>query len=377
MTVIRVPEREKIQPGQAAWLVFALVLPPAILYVPSLNAVAVRAGIDGRLSMLLATGVAMLLVAVSWRLALRYPGRTLPEILKIEWGLVGRLMVGLYLVILLVHGAFQARAFAMALGITILPRTPLLPIVFAQLAAAVFAARKGIEVIARVNQLATPLMLVGLVTLLILAWRDVQFARLPPAFVASMGDVLRGAVAPLSWFLEVALLIHVAVPFVHDLQRVALPLFVSIGLTGLLLAATLWVGQAVLGIHLARHSVALVEKIAREIQPIEFFSRIEAIYLAAWQPAAVVEFAILVYGAALMAAQLFGLRDYRSLVLPLALSMGIGGSLLVPSVPEVMRFGAQVTPVYAIVAGFALPLIPFLSSLRRHKESDPGSRRGV
>lgn len=377
MTVIRVPEREKIQPGQVAWLVFALVLPPAILYVPSLNAVAVRAGIDGRLSMLLATGVAMLLVAVSWRLALRYPGRTLPEILKIEWGLVGRLMVGLYLVILLVHGAFQARTFAMALGITILPRTPLLPIVFAQLAAAVFAARKGIEVIARVNQLATPLMLVGLVTLLILAWRDVQFARLPPAFVASMGDVLRGAVAPLSWFLEVALLIHVAVPFVHDLQRVALPLFVSIGLTGLLLAATLWVGQAVLGIHLARHSVALVEKIAREIQPIEFFSRIEAIYLAAWQPAAVVEFAILVYGAALMAAQLFGLRDYRSLVLPLALSMGIGGSLLVPSVPEVMRFGAQVTPVYAIVAGFALPLIPFLSSLRRHKESDPGSRRGV
>lgn len=377
MTVTRAPERGRVGPGQAAWLVFAMVLPPAILYLPSLNVVAVRSGMDGRLSMLVATGVAMLLLAPSWGLVVRYPRQTLPQLLEIEWGLIGRLLVGLYVVGLLIHGAFQARAFAMAISATILPRTPVLPIIFFQLAVAVFAARKGIEVIARINQVATPLMLLGLLALLLLATRDLQIERMPPAFVTPVPDILRGAVAPLAWFLEVALLAHVVFPSVQGVRRAALPCFVNMGLTGFLLAATLWVAQAVLGVQLARQSIVMVEKIAREVQPAAFFSRVEALYLASWQPAAVVEFAILIYGAALMGAQLFALRDYRSLVLPMGLFMGIGGSFLVPSIPEVIRFAAQVTPVYAALLGAVVPLFLFLFSLRRPAASDPASRGGV
>mgnify|MGYP001275466546 CR=1 FL=1 len=376
MTVTRAPEQGRIWSGQAALLVFAVVLPPAILYLPSLNAVAVRAGIDGRLAMLLATVVAMVLVGISWRLALLHPGRTLADILASEWGWVGRLLVGVLALNVVVHGAFQSQAFAAALSITILPRTPVLVVVFFQLAAAVFAARKGIEIIARINQVATPLMLFGLVSLLFLTWRDVQIARLPPALTTSLVDVLRGAVACVAWFVELVILAWVAFPFVHDLNRVARPFFICMGVSGVLLAITLWVSQAVLGIELSRQSIVLVEKVAREIQPIEFFSRIEAIYLAAWQPAAVVEFAILVYAAALMAAQLFGLRDYRNLVLPLGLWIGLAGSFLTPGIPEVMRFGTQVVPVYALASGSAIPLLLLLSSLRHRMEGDSGSGRG-
>src|SRR5690606_10735230 len=65
----RPPEGGQISASQAAGLVFAIVLPPAVLYLPSLHAVVVRAGVDGRISMLVGAGTAMLLLLVSWALA--------------------------------------------------------------------------------------------------------------------------------------------------------------------------------------------------------------------------------------------------------------------------------------------------------------------
>ncbi len=97
----------------------------------------------------------------------------------------------------------------------------------------------------------------------------------------------------------------------------------------------------------------------------EFFSRVEALYLAVWQPASIVEFAVLIYGAALVTAQLFALREYQSLVLPLGLLMGIGGAFLVPGVADIISFSTQVVPVYAVLFGFGLPLVFLLVSLGR------------
>nr|MBO2487140.1 hypothetical protein [Bacillota bacterium] len=365
MPCARAPEGGQISASQAAGLVFAIVLPPAVLYLPSLRAVVVRAGVDGRISMLVGAGTAMLLLLVSWALAFRYPGRTFPEMLVLEWGRLGQVLTGLYVLGLVIHGAFQARAFGQAIGLTLLPRTPVLPIIAFQLVVAVWAARKGIEAIARINVVAAPLMLLGLVTLLILAWRDLQLDRLPPAWSAPLVDILRGAAAPLAWFLEAGLLAHIAFPYVSNLRRVTWPYFLCLGLAGVLLSGTLWISQAVLGVHLARQSIAVVEKVAREVAPVEFFSRVEALYLAVWQPASIVEFAVLIYGAALVTAQLFALREYQSLVLPLGLLMVIGGAFLVPGVADIISFSTQVVPVYAVLFGFGLPLVFLLVSLGR------------
>mgnify|MGYP001490976202 FL=1 len=65
MPCARAPEGGQISASQAAGLVFAIVLPPAVLYLPSLHAVVVRAGVDGRISMLVGAGTAMLLLLVS------------------------------------------------------------------------------------------------------------------------------------------------------------------------------------------------------------------------------------------------------------------------------------------------------------------------
>lgn len=365
MDLIRIPEQGKIGPLQAGMLAIALTLPTSVLYIPSGYLVVTQAGRDAWLSVLLAMAAAVIIVIGIWHLSLRHPGRTYIQILEIEWGpWVGRALAALTLLGMIVHGATLLRGFSEAVGLTILPRTPVLAIATTEAALAVFVARRGIEVIARINQIAIPLLLLSLLVLFALSWNDIEWKRLPPFFQTPMESVLRGAIWPLGWFLQLLILAQIAFPFVHGLRRAGAPLIVGITITGCFAAAALLIGLAVLGVYEAVHSIGIVEKLAREVRPVAFLSRTEALYLFFWQAASFVEFTGFLYAATLTGAQLFGLRDYHSLAAPLGLLSIVIGSLLFRSLPDLVRFTQQVFPVYALLLGGAIPLSVLAFSFR-------------
>ncbi|BAS26653.1 GerAB/ArcD/ProY family transporter [Limnochorda pilosa] len=365
MDLTRPPEAGKISPGQVCGLVVAVVLPTSVLYVPSLSVVAGQARQDGWLSLLLATAAAMVVLAAAWQVSMRHPGRTLVQILGIEWGPWAGGAVGLlYFVGILVHGALLLRAFSEALGITVLPTTPALVIAGSQIALCVYAARRGVEVLARIGQVATPLLVFSLLLLFGLAWSDFRLDRIPPLLTTQSSAILRGAVWPLAWLLQAQILMEIAFPFVQGPRGVARPFFSGLAMTGLLLVASLVAAQAVLGVHMASHSVVLMLKLAREVRPIEFLSRTEALYLAFWHMASFVEITAFLHAGAMVGSEVLALRGARVLVAPVGLLMTLAGTLLFRTLGDLVHFTEQVLPVYAILLGGVIPLILLVFSLR-------------
>jgi spore germination protein KB len=88
-----------------------------------------------------------------------------------------------------------------------------------------------------------------------------------------------------------------------------------------------------------------------------FIERLEIFPLIVWITSGTVKATLFFWAAALGSAQLFGLKDYRPLILPLAVIVTALGYLLHPSIIDLINFLTQAFPFYALTFEFIIPLL--------------------
>lgn len=343
--------------------IIAIILPTAILVLPS--RVADSAMQDAWLSFVVALGFGLGIAYLAARTALRFPGETViqfaPRLVGPVLGkIVGLVFIGYFFFITMI----VQREFAELMTELFYVRTPEFVFVGLLTLLAVYVVYKGLEVLARVNDVLILLLLVSILFFLIVVGKDMRMEELLPVLERGMGPVLLGALTPAAWFGETVVMMML-VPFLkHKTGAVK----ANLAAVSIVFGALFIIMIGTLGIMGAREaasfhfaSFAVVRRI--EFTGIEFFQRQDALFMTLWVGAMLMKLGTFFYVGVLACAQWFGLRSYRPVVLPLAVMLAALSMQSWDNLTEFAAFTVQTAPLVIGSIAYGLTVLLFLVGL--------------
>lgn len=350
------PGLERISPLQVAYLLVTMrgVILLALLPVVS----GTSGGHDAWLSVLLGTVLGLILAWLACRVVALLPGKDLVQICEACLGKVLGKAVGiLYFGFFAINAAVVLRQFSDFLTTAPMPETPTELFLGLMALATAYAILQGIEVIARVNEVTLPPLLLFIMLVLLLGLRDMDLGRLKPILAEGWVPVVRGGLIPGSLWAEVIIVAmlapHMKNP--NELFRYTVGAMMF-GNLWLLLSAT-----AVVTFFSAPQAIIQmfpIYSLMRDVSVADFLERLDPLFIIAWATASFIKLAVLSYVSSRMLARILGLADSRCLVLPLAFLGPVVALLQFDSVVDLRGFNSpDVLPLVVFPFGVLLPLL--------------------
>ena len=364
-------EGGKVNNRQVALLLpFLIVMPTAVLFVPAITAAAAKQ--NGWLSVLVVATIFGLLVAlVAVKLGLRFPEQTVveyaPEILG---PFLGKLVGAGFVVWFLHMNAVIIREFADFIVIAFMPETPLLVFIFFLLALSARAVRGGLEVIARAAEWIFPIFILSMIIIIAMVLPDADMSNLLPVLEDGLRPVVHGALAPSGWRGEIVLML-MFLPYINLPGKTQKYLFAAVILMGLALAQATVITTAVFGV-LTEYLTFPFFSLSTYISIARFLERMEPLILVMWVAGVSIKVAAFYYAAVLGSAQLFELKDYRPVVLPLGLILAALSIGLFDNSREVVQWLNEPFPPYAYTFELIIPALLLLVAVLRKKGGQAG-----
>ncbi|HEY3367857.1 MAG TPA: endospore germination permease [Symbiobacteriaceae bacterium] len=358
---------ERISLRQAAMLlVTALTSTGHLLFV---RIVAHYAGPDDWISLIAATlAYAALFLAVI-RLVSILPGRNLVEIsVAVTGPVVGRVL-GLVFIWYFLHvGAMLVRHFGDFIRLS-MPTTPLSVVIGVTLGLVTYAAKKGIETVARANDIVLPLLLCLGLMASVLLHKDKRYVELLPVLELGWAPVFRGGMALLGLFAEAAVF-GMFGSFLSSADRPYHRVLWAVVVIGVLFIGPITGSTAVFGINSVQNMVYPTFEELKRIEVADFVANMDVVGVFLWTLGSFVKASVFLWAAATGLASLANLGDYRPVITPLSLIMGGLAILIGGNGPEVQRFLNVTYPIYGIAVGILLPwLLLALAWIRRPRHA--------
>ena len=347
---------EKIANRQLFFILFMIRCNIAVAFLPVLTTA--DAYQDAWISAIVQFFPAALLLLFFGGLEPRYPDLTMAqysEKLLGRW--TGKALTLTILWAFLHMASVEVRIYADMLVTVFLPDTPLLFLITAMVIVSAAAAYSGIEVIGRAADLLFPLYLLMIIgsLLLPLPLLKSMLYNLEPVFARGVGPVLRGAVTPAAvtaQFLTLTMLL----PFLTQPKKgLRSALGALAGSSAILIPISL-VTAAILGPSPAARALFPFFKMVRAVALSEFIERIEALAVFAWGLGLFVEVAAYLFCGARGLSQVLGLKDYRPLILPLAVIWIVLGVHVSKNAFQLLLF---FKPAFFAPYALALMILPF------------------
>ncbi|WP_296973124.1 endospore germination permease [Thermobacillus sp. ZCTH02-B1] len=314
-------EKGKISSAQLGKMIYLAITPTAILTAPGISFNFARQdlwlsplwAICGVIAVPLALGLNRLYpdcspVQASRKIAGRIPG----------WVFAGaNWLFYLYMsgIILREYGEFVVGAF--------LSETPLLIVLGSLVLVCAFAVRGGVEIVGRFAGLFLPAFLTLFLLIVLLIIPDLQITNMMPILPEGILPSLKGSLVLQIWFSELSIAWFL-LPYVSDRENAKKSLWITFGGIILTLLLSNWVTLLLLGDLTGGYSFPFLI-LARYIDLAEFFTHLEALFMAIWVLGAFVKICVFFYVTVTGAAEWMGLRDYRPIVFPMALLLTLFG----------------------------------------------------
>lgn len=315
-----------------------------------------KGGTDAWMSVLVAALAAFLPVWMLAATAKRFPDRDLFQALADRHPVAGRIIGFLYIGYFFFLLCRDYRMMVLFINITLLESTPLLVVALLILLCAVYMARGGLEVTARVTELWMFTFAVSIFLLPLLLASEMKIHHVFPMLYDGFAPVLHGA-----WYLF---------PFVGEI--IALPFLAGFPTFGLKSGAKgFWLGIACIFILLACSLLVLGASVAsrfnfpayelvRLIQLTDFLDRLELPLVAIWMPTMIAKlaFGMLIAGRGL--SRMFPALSERELILPFGTLAVVCSFALFRDLTEMLLVN-RLLPFVALVFQIGLPLVLLLA----------------
>lgn len=342
-----------ISPSQFTGILISTVLPTALLFVPAVTVE--MAGRDGWMTELIALFFGVVVAMVATSLGLRFPDKTIIQYSCDIFGKYFGKLVGLaYMFFFVESTAVIVREFGSFVVISYLPRTPAAVFIGIIVVLAAYAVRSGFEVIARMNQFVLLLIMVSIAGIFGLIIREFHPEHLFPVLEKGIKPVLRGGLTPSAWRGEVFMLL-MFIPYLNRYQKARAAALKSVLILTVVLLLDIIICIGVFEVQVAQF-VFPVYNLAYYVGVAGFIERIESVVLALWVSGVTVKVAIWYYAAVLAVTQVFGLKDYKAVVFPLGLLIGVLSLSVFTSSAEIAQYFAEEFPYYAFTFEIFIPL---------------------
>lgn len=336
-----------------------------ITYLPALNEP--PANQDSWLASLLYYPIQLLIALPIYFLWKRFPDQTIIQYSQTLFGKLGKVFGVLILWYFLHSTALALSQYGFFLTTAVMPETPILFFALTLVLISAYATTKGLEVIGRLSELFTPLIMFAIITIFFLLFNNMNLKILTPVLEKGVLPILQG-----SWIyngrsievLELAMLL----PYLNTPKKVKSVFLISFALVSIFFVITTIPVLTVFGVTEAQSRAFPVFSVIRLVRVGDFLERIESVHMAIWTLGAFIKVTINYYLIVLGLSQLCNLKEYKPLILPIGTIL-IPLSLLVgPSIVELREFLSYKTLVpYSYFFILFLPCLLLLAAIVRKK----------
>lgn len=352
---------EKISGTQLTLLVIGLCLDAAVMYPP-----AQMAGTDAWIAVAIGYSLASLLGLIFVKLSTLFRGMTFVEICIDVYGpLLGKIISGLFLFYLIHAASIVIFEFISFFSSVMFINTPVTVLTGMLLLVCLSAVRNGIEVIARCASILVPSMLLLVVVTIVLLSMEMNLDNLLPFFEDGINRVLVGAHQAVFFPFGETVVFLMVFPALNKVGESKM-LIKGIVLAGLTLTFSMLRNILVLG-RITDLVVYPSYLAVRQMHIAEVLTRMEVIVVLNFMAMGFIELAILLYGASLGTAQLFRLKTYLPVVLPIGIITGVLSFNGFSTYAEAAKFRDSAALIYRPIFEFLLPATTLVLALIKRK----------
>lgn len=308
--------QEKINNRQLLFILFIIRTTLIIATLPVLTTG--DAAQDAWISSIIVLIGSIMVVTAIGALSREFPEMTIIEYSRALLGKTFGTIVSLGFLWLFLHiAATDTRIYSEVLADGFLPATPIVVTAGSIVIVSALAVYLGIETIGRSADALMPILTAFVVISIIAGLGLFDSKNLEPIFARGIGPIVSGTVTPIGvsvQFLSLAML----TPALTEPEKVVTTAVVAVSLAGLALIVTSIVVVGALGPELASSAIFPLFKASRATMFTRFLERLEAPGIVAWGLGLFIDVSTFLYCGSKGLAQLFGLKDYRPLVAPMA-----------------------------------------------------------
>ncbi len=355
--------QERLSNAQLMMILLPLILATHILSGPSYAAQYAKQ--DAWLSILLSSLTGFWSVLAMTSLALRYPGMTIIEYsTKILGKWIGKLLGVAYTYFLFIFPATVTDEAMSYITLFSNPHTPRMVTIALFLTLCGVAAWLGIETIARSAEVLTPINAVLVLITLLMLIPDMKPELLQPVLGHGYAPIFQGAIIPSGWMGEFVFA-GFLLPFLTDAKKARYYTLSAVGTTTVIMMTITLVTTMVLGPLTAKFAFPLNGAI-RYVSFGGVVERIDALLLGVWIFGGFIKDAVFLWMFCLCLSQLFGIKQYRALVVPVTLISIVGSLWFFTNAPDMTKFLMYTFPELSFVLDILVPtLLWIIDSLRR------------
>ena len=344
-------EKGRISGFQTILLLINLVTATAVMLVPSISTSI--AGRDAWLTPMVATLPAIYQALIICSLGKKFPGQTLIQYLQTVFYTWPGKALGLSYLFFFIHtNSIIVREFGELIKHTIMPQTPLVVFNVVILLLCAYAISGGLEVLARIIEIAIPYIIIMVMLLVALTAKDANLNNLLPILENGLLPVFNASLVPSAWRGEVILLAMFLPYLAKPEQAKRYAIIVQI-LICFLVSVNIIAMIAVLGPNSTARLSFSTYSLIRDYS----IGRSDAFVIILWVTSIFGKVSLFYYATAIGTAQLFNLKDYRNLVLPIGILLSALSTQVVQSNIELVEYLSKPFPPFAYVFEYVIPTI--------------------
>lgn len=359
---------DKITKGQNAGLIIGSVLGVGILSLP--KDLADVAGPDGSILLIVATFITVLLVIMHSKIALKFPGKTVVEIidelLPKPIGLIFNLMI---ICFFLGAAASVVRIFSEGIKMFILLNTPLEIIMMTMLLTNIYIVRKGIEPIARLVQILLPLALIPFFLISLALIPELKIVNIIPLFQIGFKEVFEGLKVAIYSFIGIEIIL-ISTAYVDDTKKMLRYNILATAFLGFIYIFIFIIVISQFGINQTKDLLWPTLFLMKTVNiPGVFLENVEGIFIIIWTFIALQGLAIILVQASIILSKAFKLKEVNFMSMPLVPIIYIL-AIFPENIAEVYEYLGIFSNYLGTAVAIVIPIVLFIVSLFKKKGTE-------
>lgn len=347
---------KKINNIQLLFLIIGLIISTADIFLPSV--VAKHAKADSWFAVIVATIFGLLSTYIVVTLCLEHKNKTIIEILDDTLGkYIGKIISIIFFILFIFANATIIRELAEILNALFLPGMPMIVLIIFTSIVTTYSVYKGIEVIARTNEVLLPLGLFVLSFVILFSIPYIEFNRFMPLMENGFGPSIRGALPMFTWMSEV-IIISMIFPYLSNPKnsmKYSMFAVLALGIMFLGGTFTILVFSPEVTSKLIYAPFKLVESIA-----IERTLRFDFFIMLIWTGGIFIKASIFHFASVESISRIINSKNFKEFIVPIGIINSVFALIEYENVVELFEYFSNIIYILFTLIFFFIPLILLL-----------------
>lgn len=271
----------------------------------------------------------------------------------------------------LFYSAYVMRLVMELFSTLVIPETPIEILMIMILILRYWVVHGGIRSLGNMTEILLPGIGVVVMAMLFLSIGHVEFSRNEPLFDTDLAGLFKGSLSVLSVYMEIGILLFM-VNRIDEPAKTMKTLMILNVIVGILLIFTYWLCLGTFGTAFTKRLAFPTVEMIRNVSFGNFLEHIEIIFLATWVMMNLVKGAATYYACCLGFQNWFGLKSYRTLMLPIIVIIYFLAVIPQNLLQAVFRFEQFKSLIYPYYGLSTIAILLVIARIKNKKRGQSG-----